>query len=174
MLPEKLPPASGFLSLDFWLSYLTVISTFILNQLGVSVAFIQSLPGGDSWLPILVIVAICVYMVISTIIKTKRAREEESLPASSKIEVKTRGLVQSSEFWLGLTVVAIKLLQENGLVGKSLNGSITTTFLILAIVYALSRSQLKQAYMRSLLFKVTRSDNDKAITPRSLVKFKGG
>jgi hypothetical protein len=156
MTPEKLPPASGFLSLDFWLSALTVICTFVLKQFGISAQWLQSLPGGSSWLPILIIVIICLYMVINTYRKTRRARAEQSLPVSSEIEVKTRGLLQTSEFWLGLVVVAIKVLQENNVVGASISDSVTTTFLILAIVYALTRSQLKLVYMRSLLCKVTR------------------
>ena len=168
MLGEKLPPPSGFFSPDFWVSLLTVVSTFILSQCGISAAFLQSLPGGDSWLPILIVILICLYMVISTYLKTRRARIDQSLPASSKIDIKTRTLIETSEFWLGLTVVAIKILQEYNVIGGALNSSVTTTFLILAVVYALSRSQLKQAYLKSLLFKVTKPDSDEPDSNQAL------
>lgn len=155
MSKEKLPPRPGFTRPEFWFSFLTVICTFILGQLGISSKWLQSLPGEDNWLPIVVAAAIGLYILISTFIKTRLARVARNLPVAGEIEIKTHQLIQTSEFWLGLTTVTIKFLQESKVAGESINSSVTTTFLVLAIVYALSRAQLKQAYMKSLLLKVT-------------------
>lgn len=171
MIPQKLPPPPGFLSPDFWLSFLTVVCTFILNQWGVGSSFLRILPGGDSWLPIVIVAGLCIYMAIKTYVLAKKARDSQSLPPSNKIEVKTRDFIETSEFWLGLTVTVIKLLQDNNVAGGSISDSITTSFLILAIVYALSRSQLKQAYLKSLLFKVTRPEPIPSTLRTQLIKF---
>ena len=76
-----------------------------------------------------------------------------------------------SEVWLGLAVVVVKLLQEYNALGATLNTSVTTTFLILGIVYALSQSLIRQAYLRALLFKVTKSDSTVKTVRSPLAQF---
>ncbi|MBA3822930.1 MAG: hypothetical protein H0X24_03370 [Ktedonobacterales bacterium] len=157
MSPEKLPPLSGFLNPEFWTSLVTVVSTFLLSEWGISSSFLQSLPGGSSWLPIALTIGIGLYIVIKTIMQSRRS--DQDLPSSNFIEPKSHGPFESSEFWLGLTAIAFKLLQDSHIAGTKVDTSVTTMFLILAIVYALSRSQLKQAYMASLLRRFLKTKN---------------
>ena len=172
----KLPPPSGFLSWDFILSILTVISNVVLSVIGFPSAVLQSFPGGSTWLPIAIVALLCLGIIIKTLVKVrgldiKKPNFERHLPASSEIDVKARSFIDMSEVWLGLAVVVVKLLQEYNALGATLNTSVTTTFLILGIVYALSQSLIRQAYLRALLFKVTKSDSTLETVRSPLARF---
>lgn len=170
----KLPPPS--VSWDFILSILTVISTTVLSVIGFPPAVLQALPGGSTWLPIAIVALLCLGIIIKTLVRVrsldiKKPNFERHLPASSEIDVKARSFIEMSEIWLGLAVVVVKLLQEYNALGVTLNTSVTTTFLILGIVYAVSQSLIRQAYLRALLFKVTKSDSTVESVRSPLARF---
>jgi hypothetical protein len=123
-----------------------------------------------------IIALIGAILLLRTFLKTRPAAIEKAMPASSEIVVKARPLVETTEFWLGVGAIMFKLLQEFSVLGQLLNGSSTTALLILAIVYALSRSYIKQAYLERLIFTITKSpSSDKEATRReTLVPFTPG
>lgn len=158
MVTEKLQPSSGFLSWDFLLSIVTMVGTVLLNLVGLSPDVLRLIGGQNAVTqgPILAVVAVCAYLVFQTIRRAAEARNEEKLPAANAIEVRQSNLFGSSEFWVSALSLLLQVLQQNNILVRGLNSSVTTSFFVLAIVYTLTRSQFKLAFLRSQIFRITK------------------
>lgn len=164
MTSEEIRPNSGFRSWEFWGSFLTMALTVALNLLGVfpGVPRFWGVPGAETLLPILAVAGICIYLVAYTYRAVRQSHIAATLPAANLIAIGSRRLFDTTEFWLGAIAILLQLFQQNDVLIGGVNNAVTISFLVLAIVYILTRSQLKIAYLRGLLFKVTKEADGRA------------
>ncbi len=150
----KVMPKSGFTTPQFYIGLLAVVGTFLLGQFGSQIGLnglsdtLQKVLRDQTNLVVgaIVVALVAGFIAFSSWIETNTVRKngvgDKGKPATKLV----RPFYQTSEFWLGLITVVLNYLHDTGVFAPDVHQSTDTATLMIALVYAFARAQLKQAY----------------------------